>query len=116
MPRRAQLAKFFVLKSLLITHEIGTPMSTYLSEFNSIFSQLVALENIIDYEFKATFLLFMLPKGLDIFRTVMRHLNVMLLYVDVESPLLIEEMNQQKQLICPPFRAYQGQVTTERRI
>mgnify|MGYP000302981543 FL=1 len=53
--RRVQLTKFIIFKSLWITHEIGTPMSTHLSKFNSIFSQLVALENVIHYEYKARF-------------------------------------------------------------
>ena len=73
----------------------GTPMSTHLSEFNSIFSQLVALQFIIDDEFKATFLLCTLPESWDTFKTTMSKLNVMLLYADVESSLLMEEMSRQ---------------------
>ena len=48
--RRVQLTKFIIFKSLWITHEIGTPMSTHLSKFNSIFSQPVALKFVIDDE------------------------------------------------------------------
>ena len=70
-------------------------MSTHLSEFNSIFSQLVALKFIIDDEFKATFLLCTLPESWDTFRTAMSNSNAMLLYADVESSLLVEEMSRQ---------------------
>ena len=70
-------------------------MSTHLSEFNSIFSQLVALKFIIDDEFKATFLLCTLPESWDTFRTAMSNSNAMLLYADVESSLLMEEMSRQ---------------------
>ena len=40
----------------------GTIMSTCLSEFNPIFSQLIALKFVIDDEFKAIFLFCTLPK------------------------------------------------------
>ena len=70
-------------------------MSTHLSEFNSSFSQLVSLKFIIDDKFKDTFLLCTLPKSWDIFRTAMSNSHMMLLYDDVESSLLMEEMNQQ---------------------
>ena len=49
--------KVFWLKKLMdLRMKEGTPMSTHLSEFNSIFSQLVALKFIIDDKFKDTFL------------------------------------------------------------
>ena len=50
--------------------------------------------------FKAIFLLCTLPKSWDISRTAISNLNVMLLFVAVESSLHIEEMNWQNNASC----------------
>ena len=49
----------------------GTPMSTHLSEFNSIFIQVVALNIFIDVDFKDIFLLCTLLESWDIFSIAM---------------------------------------------
>ena len=70
-------------------------MSTHLSEFNSIVSQLVSLKFVTDDKFKATLYTCTLQKSWDIFWTAMSNSNAMLLYADVESSLLMEEMSRQ---------------------
>ena len=47
------------------------PMSTHLSEFNSIFRQVVSLKFVTDDKFKATFYICTLPKSWDVFWTAM---------------------------------------------
>lgn len=61
---------------------------------NSIIKQLANQKFNIDDEFKATFLLYTLPESWDIFRTALSNSNPILVYADVESQLLMEEMNR----------------------
>ena len=69
--------------------------SSHLSEFNSIFSQPVALKFVIDNEFKATLWLWTSLQSWDTFTIAMSNSNAMILYANVETSLLMEEMNQQ---------------------
>ena len=80
-------------------------MSNHLSEFNSIFSQLVALNFIIDDEFKATFLLCTVPKSRNTFRIAMNNSNAMLLYADVEHLCRIQLMqNIENYCLCHKYQ------------
>ena len=83
-----EASNVYWLKKVMDLHIIeGTIMSTCLSEFNPIFSQLIALKFIIDDEFKATFLLCTLAESLDIFRAAMSNSNEILLFADVERSI-----------------------------
>ena len=81
----------------------GTSMSVHLNEFNSIFSQLTNQKFDIDDEFKATFMLCTLPESWDTFRTALSNSNAILLFIDVESALLTEEMNRKTMLQTSPM-------------
>lgn len=93
--QQSAASKVYWLKKLMdLRMKEGTSMSVHLNEFNSIFSQLTNQKFDIDDEFKATFLLCTLPESWDTFRTALSNSNAVLLFVDVESALLTEEMNR----------------------
>ena len=74
-------------------------MSTHIIEFNSVFSQVINQGLKLDDELKATLILCSLPESWDTFRTSTSNSNAILLFADVESALLQEEMNRKNNAV-----------------
>ncbi|MCO5575940.1 hypothetical protein L7F22_029747 [Adiantum nelumboides] len=74
----------------------STPMSNHLNEFHTIVSQLQSQGVEFDDSVRAMFLLITLPDSWDTFRTIVSNSTTPdgLKYADVESSLLMEEVNR----------------------
>ena len=74
----------------------GTPMSSHLNEFNTIFSQLTVQEVEFEDSVKALFLLITFLESRDTFWIAISSSTPTsgLTFVNVESNLLIEEVNR----------------------
>lgn len=98
--KKSATGKAYWLKKLVGLHmKEGTPMSTHIIEFNSIFSQVINQGLKLDDELKATLILCSLPESWDTFRTSTSNSNPILLFADVESALLQEEMNRKNNAV-----------------
>lgn len=86
---------YWLKKLIHLRMKEGISMS-HLNEFNTIFSQLTTQKIMFNDSIKAVFLLVTLSKSWDTFRTAISNSAFMdgLTCVDVESSLLIEQVNQ----------------------
>ena len=95
--QKSAASQVYWLKQLVdLKMKDGTPMSSHLNEFNTIFSQLSAQEVEFADSMKALFLLIPLPKSWDTFRIAISNSAPAsgLTSANVESSLLTKEVNK----------------------